>query len=110
MQTDVVKVEVSCTWRIQPRIVSSLIEWPGAHASWDDQDLRCGHLVERGVDREAEVSVVGAHLTALGADEHDLGAGKALQHFVGTDGVERGDLREEQEGDLHLPILAIVGS
>ncbi len=66
------------------------------------------HLVERGVDGEAELAVVGAHLATFGSDEDHLGAGEPLQHLVRPDRVERGHLREEQEGDLHVSILAIV--
>ena len=67
------------------------------------------HLVERGVDREAEVPVVGAHLTALGADEDDLGAGEPLQHLVGTDGVERGDRGKSKKAICTSPSLPLLG-
>ena len=79
-------------------------------AARNDQHLGGRHLVEGGVDGEAELAVVGADLAALRADEDHLRAGKALQHLVGPDGVERGQLRKDEEGDLHRPILAIVGT
>ena len=60
-----------------------------------------GHLLEGRIDRDTEEPVVATHLTALVADERDVVARDALEHLVGADGVEGGELREQRDGDLH---------
>ena len=60
-----------------------------------------GHLLERGVDGDAEEAVLAAHLAAFVTDERHVDRGNALQHLVRADPVERGELREEGYDDLH---------
>ena len=96
--------------RTQSRIgVAGLEQRPGADAAGHDDDVGRRDLVERGVDGETEEAVVGADLAALGADEGDGGAGEALEDLVGADGVERGDLGEQGDGDVHGMAPGLVG-
>ena len=57
----------------------------GADAAGEHDDVGVGHLLERGVDGDAEEAVLAAHLAALVADERDVDVGDALQHLVGPD-------------------------
>ena len=75
-------------------------ELAGAHASGYDHDIGFGELLEGGVDGEAQQPVLGPHLTLPVADEGDVEGGDALEHLVGSDGIQRGHPFEQ--GDDHL--------
>ena len=77
-----------------------MLERPCSDATGEDDHPRCGHLLEHGVRAEAEHPVLGAHLALVVTQENDVEVRHALEDLVGTDGVERGDPREEGDGDL----------
>ncbi len=83
---------------------------PRAHTAGEDDHVGRCHLLEPGVDREPDHAVLTAHLAAVVADEDDVESGNPLQDLVGADGIERGVLREEGDGDLqavgHADVLS----
>ena len=87
-----------------------VLERPRPHAAGEDDDVRCAHLFEGGVDVQPEHPVVAAHLADGVAHEHNVEGRDALQDFVGPNGVERGELGEERYGDLqrvrHADVLS----
>jgi hypothetical protein len=99
VHTDVVNVVVACAVRTQSSTRSSVINarvpWPPGNTTTSG----CGHLLERRVDLDAEHAVVRADDAALVADERHVEVRDALQHLVGPDAVERGELREQRDGD-----------
>ena len=80
------------------------------HAAGEDDDVGCRHLLEGGVDGQSEHPVVAAHLADGMTDEGNLEGRDALQDLVGPDGIERGELGEEWDGDLqpvrHADVLS----
>ena len=75
-------------------------ERAGAHPTGEHDHVGCGEVVEGAVGGDAQETVLAAHLAALVADERDVDAGNALQHLVGADAVEGGELWEQ--GNDHL--------
>ena len=63
---------------------------------------------EGAVDLDAEHAVVGTNDAPLMADERDIDLRDSLQHLVGPDAVECGELREKgnDSGDGHAVTLA----
>jgi hypothetical protein len=72
-----------------------------AEATREDEDVRVGPVLERDLGVQGEHPVVGLHRPGLEADELELGAREAGQDLVRADRVERGDLVEDWNGDLH---------
>ena len=100
MQTDVVKTRraVGLAHPVHDALV--VLERPGAHPAGKHDHVGRRQLLEGGVDREAEHPVLAPHLAAFVADEGDVEVRDALEHLVGSDGVERRELREQRDGDL----------
>ena len=77
------------------------LEWPRSDPAGEDDHVRRRDLLEGGVDAQTEHAVLAAHLAPDVADEDDVEGRNALQDLVGAHGVERGEPREEGDGDLH---------
>ena len=93
--------------RLQPAADGLVVdEYAGPDAAGNHHDVGRADFVEGGVARDAEHAVLGSHLTALVPDEHDVYRRNALQDFVGPDCVQRGEPREQRDGDLHQPVPA----
>ena len=61
-------------------------------------------MVASAVIPSRPVSVL--QLAGVGCDEGELEARKAREHLVRADGVEGGELGENEDGDLHAGIVA----
>ena len=77
-----------------------------ALAARDEQDVRLGHLFDGRVGGDPEPAGVGSELAGVGRDEGELEARKAREHLVRADGVEGGELGENEDGDLHAGMVA----
>ena len=75
-------------------------------ASRNEQDVRLRHLFEGRVGADAEAAGVGPHLSGFCRDEGQLEPWKARKHLVRADGVEGGELGENEDGYLHAVIVA----
>ena len=84
---------------------------PWSDPAGEHDDVRLGHLLPGGVDGQAEHAILGADLAAVVSDEGDVEARDPLKDLVGPDGIERGDVWEERDGDLqavgHAGVLSI---
>ena len=98
MQTEVVKVvRVRAPHPVQgPRVG---LQRPRAHSAGEDDHVGGRQVLEGGVDDQAEHPVVGAHLSPGVTDKGDVEGRDALQHFVRADRIQRGELREQRDGD-----------
>ena len=88
-----------------------VLEGPRPDAAGEDDHVGLGHLLERGVRGQTEHAVLTAHLAAGVAEEGDVEGRDALEDLVGPDGIERGELREERDGDVdavgHAGVLSV---
>ena len=111
VQTDVVNRLPAWAWRTQSSTRSVVFERPRPDAAGEDDHVGRGHLLEGGVDGQPDHAVLAAHLAAVVADEDDVEGRDALQDLVGADGIERGVLGEERDGDLqavgHADVLSV---
>src|SRR5205085_7523686 len=76
-----------------------------AGATWDQDHVGSGNILDRGVGQQPEHAVVRAELSGLGCDELKGRVGQPAQDLVGADGVERGDAVIEKDGDVHGRLL-----
>jgi hypothetical protein len=65
-------------------------------------------FLKRAVDLDIEHAVVGANHTSFVPDKGDVDLGVALQHVVGADAVEGGELMEQRDDCLntHVGVLS----
>ena len=73
---------------------------PRADAAGEHEHVGPGVVLERAVDLDAEHRVVRADHAAFVADERDVEVGDPLEHFVGPDGVEGGEVGEQGDDDF----------
>jgi hypothetical protein len=69
--------------------------------TWEDEDVRLGKVLERGLGVQREHAVVGPDRACIEPDELELRVRQAREHLVGADGVEGRDAVEDGNGDLH---------
>jgi hypothetical protein len=72
-----------------------------AVAAGYDDDVRIRHRVQRMIGNERKCALVGGLRAGLGGDERDVRVRETVQDLVRADGVERGELVEEQDCYLH---------
>ena len=110
VQTDVVNRVPAWAWRTQSSTRSSCSSGRVPDAAGEDDHVGRGSSSKVASTREPDHAVLAAHLAAVVADEDDVEGRDALQDLVGADGIERGELREERDGDLqavgHADVLS----
>jgi hypothetical protein len=77
----------------------------GDGAAGDHDHVGPGRVGERALHGEGDEADVVAHLAGLVGHEGDVSAGQAGQHLVRAEGVERGELGEDHDGDVHGEIV-----
>ncbi len=83
---------------------------PRAESAGEHHDVRSRQFLEGGVDLDAEHAVVRSYDAALVTDERHVEVGDALQHLVGADPVERGELGEQRDRNAGHAVTVVSAS
>src|SRR5215831_13408967 len=79
-----------------------------SRAAWHHDDVRPRHVGQRVVDVELQPTAAGDDPAGSLRGEHDLSAGQADEHLVGTYRVQQGELVVENYRDLHACLLRLL--
>ena len=101
VHTDVVHSEVACARRNHSSMRLVVHQRAGPVAARQDDHLGSVISSKAPVGDEGEHLRLGPLRPRLGAMNVTVAPGQAREHLVGADRVERGELVEDRDGDVH---------